>query len=301
MALASSLANRPSAPESCTGRPPASLKPAGMEVGDPDYGFSRAPGERRRRESGAAGYSTARNSRRSGCWRWPTSWAPHCIFLTRSPTSDAFHLALFPERWRPVLVRQLRTRGSSSGRMPPRSSSPTTESVRMRHIWSHGNASLLRPGRETQLSRSLVRRVSPTLRIHDLGRTPTKCPASSTSPPPLDAKPSPLPLYLVTRPKQTAAREQVMEALWPRPVSISGCQQPASDSALRPPQHRSLAGIRRDSRLCPARLRVGLFGPGVGTGGQHRLHAAGRRGSQVGRSSRRGTQHHSPLHRPLRA
>ena len=92
-----------------------------------------------------------------------------------------------------------------------------------------------RPGRKPQLSRALVRRVSPTLRIHDLGRTTYEVSGIEFQASAARRKALALPLYLVTRPEQTAAREQVMEALWPN----------QSPSAAINNLHQTLHSVRR--------------------------------------------------------
>jgi len=72
-----------------------------------------------------------------------------------------------------------------------------------------------RRGRRTYLARALVRRVTPTLRIHDLGRTTYEIAGVEAEVSASRKKPLALVLYLVTRSSQVGVREQVMEALWP--------------------------------------------------------------------------------------
>ena len=93
-----------------------------------------------------------------------------------------------------------------------------------------------RSGNRPRLSRALVRRVSPTLRVHDLGRTTYDAAGIEIKSNPARRKALALVLYLVTRPKQTATREQLMDVLWPS-------QSPTS--ALNS-LHQTLHFVRRD-------------------------------------------------------
>ena len=140
-----------------------------------------------------------------------------------------------PMRWRAVLRRQL-----------PHAGHPRAHSAArlLTEYGTHGDASYLRAyeealptkGRKTQLSRLLVRRVSPTLRIHDLGRTTYEVAGAEMGASAARRKALALILYLVTRPRQTATREQAMEELWPS-------QSPfAALNSL----HQTLHFVRRD-------------------------------------------------------
>ena len=90
--------------------------------------------------------------------------------------------------------------------------------------------------RRRSYSKDLVRRTSPTLRVHDLGRTWYEIAGRSLRSSDSRRKASTLLLYLVTRTKQTATREQIMDDLWP---------DQAPDSALNS-LHQTLHFVRRD-------------------------------------------------------
>ncbi|MFV2063490.1 MAG: BTAD domain-containing putative transcriptional regulator [Chloroflexota bacterium] len=151
------------------------------------------------------------------------------------PTALSQSIARHPSRWRPILLRQL-NRGSDQAAL-----------VAARLLTAYGtreDASQLAAferktsmaGRKDRLSRELVRRVSPTLRVHDLGRTMYEVVGGEVASSAARRKAPALLLFLVTRPKQTATREQIMEELWPN-------QGPSSAiNSL----HQTLHFVRRD-------------------------------------------------------
>ncbi len=61
----------------------------------------------------------------------------------------------------------------------------------------------------------LIRRVSPTVRVHDLGPTSYEVGNRQVALTETRRRAATLLLYLITRPQLTATREQVMEGLWP--------------------------------------------------------------------------------------
>lgn len=137
-------------------------------------------------------------------------------------------------RWRPVLLRQLkepaRVSGPAAARLLARLGS--YDDVETLASFERRTAS----GSKSRLSRTLVRRISPTLRVHDLGRTTYEISGSEGRTSAARRKALSLLLFLVTRPKQTATREQVMEELWPN-------QNPSSAvNSL----HQTLHFVRRD-------------------------------------------------------
>ena len=130
------------------------------------------------------------------------------------PAPLTHSISHFPARWRSVLVRQLGHPSCPSAPMAAKLLADVGSREDASHLvaWERR---VCRPGRKAQLGRALVRRISPTLRIHDLGRTTYEVSGIEFQSTAARRKALALPLYLVTRPKQTAAREQVMEALWP--------------------------------------------------------------------------------------
>lgn len=123
-------------------------------------------------------------------------------------------IAQWPQRWLPILRRQL------TGDVPVARSAAAL-------LDRHGELSdigLLRAfartyrrrGRLTPtLGKALARRVSPVLHIDDLGRVRFSVGDRSVDVSQMRRKPAALLMYLVTRPRQTAAREQVLDDLWP--------------------------------------------------------------------------------------
>ena len=140
-----------------------------------------------------------------------------------------------PARWRPVLLRQLDRPGHPSAPVAARilteygarEDAPGLEAFERRETPA---------GRKVLLSRALVRRVSPTLRIHDLGRTTYEVAGVEVRSSAARRKALALLLYLVTRSRQTATREQMMEQLWPNQTPTS-----ATNSL-----HQTLHFVRRD-------------------------------------------------------
>jgi DNA-binding SARP family transcriptional activator len=151
------------------------------------------------------------------------------------PEGIAHSVAHYPHRWRPVLRRQLLAGGTSSAAAAAQllSEFGVHEDAEPLARYEH---SLRASGRRVRLSQALVRRVSPTLRVHDLGRTTYDVAGQEARASAARRKALGLVLYLVTRPKQTSSREQLMEELWPN-------QTPAG--ALNS-LHQTLHFVRRD-------------------------------------------------------
>jgi DNA-binding SARP family transcriptional activator len=130
------------------------------------------------------------------------------------PSELALSIANWPARWLPVLRRQL-----AAGDMPNARAAALL-------LDSHGTIAdigLLRAydktyrkrSRTAGLGRGLARRVSPKLQLRDLGRVALIIGDREVPLTAIRRKPASLLMYLVTRPKFTATREQVLDALWP--------------------------------------------------------------------------------------
>jgi len=119
-----------------------------------------------------------------------------------------------PERWRPPLRRKLASSRTGSEHVTATMLAEIgqIEDIDVLHRWER-----LRkvPGREARLSVMLARRVSPTLRIADLGRSVITVGGRQVRVAEVRRKAASLLLFLVSRPRQTATREQVFDALWP--------------------------------------------------------------------------------------
>ena len=173
------------------------------------------------------------------------------------PPAVVQSITQFPDRWRPILVRQLGQPGNPSARVAARllMEYGAREDAAQLEAFERREAPV---GRKAALSRALVRRVSPTLRIHDLGRTTYEVAGEDLRASAARRKALALLLYLVTRPRQIATREQVMEELWPNQTPSS-----ATNSL-----HQTLHFVRRDiapwqdggasTGLRAPRCRVGL-------------------------------------------
>jgi DNA-binding SARP family transcriptional activator len=120
----------------------------------------------------------------------------------------------FPERWMESLRRQVQV-------LPQGEAAPAA--AMLAKFGTMEDARILREfdvtpkGRKkrTGLTARLVRRVSPTVRVHDLGSTSYEIGSRRIELSSTRRKAAALLLYLVTRPELTATREQVMENLWP--------------------------------------------------------------------------------------
>jgi DNA-binding SARP family transcriptional activator len=134
-----------------------------------------------------------------------------------------------------VLVRQLRDSDSLAAAAAARllASYGSREDAPPLVAWERQAS---QSSQRVPFSRSLVRRVSPTLRIHDLGRTSFEVSGMDLQTSAARRKAFAVPLYLVTRPKQTAPREQLMEALWPN----------LSPAAAISSLHQTLHFVRRN-------------------------------------------------------
>lgn len=154
--------------------------------------------------------------------------------LHPAPEELAMSIRKYPARWLPVLSRELDS-GRPSG------------NVAAKLISDYGSldhASRLvaferRVGggpRKLVLSRSLIHRVSPTLQVHDLGRTAYEMAGRKLRSSDRRRKAASLLLFLVTRVNQTATREEIMEVLWPNQAPSSAVNS----------LHQTLHFVRRD-------------------------------------------------------
>jgi LuxR family maltose regulon positive regulatory protein len=144
-------------------------------------------------------------------------------------------VARHPARWLPILASQLvtsrRLGGTSCAKLLAEYGTLDQLAPLVEYERASGARSRRRP-----YSKELVRRASPTMRIHDLGRTWYEIAGRSLRSSDSRRKASTLLLYLVTRPKQTATREQIMDDLWP---------DHSPDAALNS-LHQTLHFVRRD-------------------------------------------------------
>lgn len=121
----------------------------------------------------------------------------------------------YPGRWRPLFRRLIRSRPASpadDGAAAILASIGDEADVELLEEWERARH---RQAGDRRLARSLARRQSATLIIHDLGRSSISVGERVVPIGSMRRRAAALLLYLVTRPGQSATREQVMEALWP--------------------------------------------------------------------------------------
>jgi LuxR family maltose regulon positive regulatory protein len=134
-------------------------------------------------------------------------------FPANNPALEA-SIREWPARWLPALRREM-----------GRGNAPSAHSA-ARLLAQHGALSdaprlvafektYLRSTRGQHLSRTLIMRASPTMTVHDLGRTMVEIGASEVDLAKARRRAASLLMFLVTRPNRTATREQVTEELWP--------------------------------------------------------------------------------------
>jgi ATP/maltotriose-dependent transcriptional regulator MalT/DNA-binding SARP family transcriptional activator len=153
------------------------------------------------------------------------------------PLDDAIarSITAFPRRWLPALDRQLDNGPTPAAFAAAQviSQFGTLEHAARLSAFEKAQTKLLK---QRGLGRRLVQRMSPTLRIHDLGRTTCDVGGRTLRLSEARRKAAALLLFLVTRPTQTATREQVMEQLWP-----DGTPSSAANSL-----HQTLFFLRRE-------------------------------------------------------
>jgi DNA-binding SARP family transcriptional activator len=133
--------------------------------------------------------------------------------LASIPRELSESISQWPERWLPVLRRQL-----TAGDQP----NAHTAALLLDEHGAISDIGLLRAFDKTYrkrsragLGRALARRVSPKLSIRDLGRVTLAIGERQVKLSRIRRKPASLLMYLVTRPRHTATREQVLDELWP--------------------------------------------------------------------------------------
>jgi DNA-binding SARP family transcriptional activator len=119
-----------------------------------------------------------------------------------------------PSRWLPALRRQLDRGNVASGHAAARLLDQFGELADVPRLRAYART-YRRKGAWANLGIALAHRVSPKLRIHDLGRTQLTIGTRELALTAVRRKPATLLMYLVTRPAFSANREQVLDALWP--------------------------------------------------------------------------------------
>jgi DNA-binding SARP family transcriptional activator len=130
------------------------------------------------------------------------------------PAALESSIAEWPSRWLPVLRRRLSTGNTPGAHMAARllarhgtlADAPRLAAFERMYV---------RSARARTLGRSLVRRTSPKLRIRDLGRIRYQAGTREVALTDTRRKAASVLTYLISRPNQTATKEQVLDELWP--------------------------------------------------------------------------------------
>ena len=120
--------------------------------------------------------------------------------------------ALRPERWRPALRSCVDASGRSSlvsGRLLE-AIGDTEDVLRLRRL-AHQHRGMP----EADLGRSLARRIAPRVFVEDQGRVSIQIGGRSIDGASIRRKVLALLCFLITRPRYSATRDEVMDALWP--------------------------------------------------------------------------------------
>jgi DNA-binding SARP family transcriptional activator len=137
-----------------------------------------------------------------------------CGILVPVPKALERSIVQAPNRWVPALRRQVQAQPRENVSLAATllaQFGTMEDAAILRHFDSANEGNRKRRGLTTRL----VRRVSPTVRIHDLGPTSYEVGTRHVPLTETRRKAAALMLYLVTRPELSAAKEQVMENLWP--------------------------------------------------------------------------------------
>ena len=156
--------------------------------------------------------------------------------VTPIPQEIVESISAWPDRWRPVLRRQMELGNVPAARIAAlllEEHGDLEDVVRLRAFAK----TYSRRGRVNgQLGRSLAKRVGPRLELLDLGRVRLRIGDRVVDVSAMRRKPASLLMYLATRPSFTATREQVLDELWPDTDPASGANS----------LNQSLYFLRRD-------------------------------------------------------
>ena len=188
-------------------------------------------------EPALSGSPRLRATRRWPYWNWRTSLPPRSE--RSAPLPEALERSILREPTRGLRALERQVAGDRErGRQRRGIAGRAVRDRRGCRAAARLRASADRQGRSgAGLATQLIRRVSPTVRVHDLGLTSYEdrgrdvVALTETR-----RKPAALLLYLVTRPDLAATREQVMEASGPTRARSRPCNS----------LHQTLFFLRRD-------------------------------------------------------
>lgn len=160
--------------------------------------------------------------------------------LDEPPASLLRSVSRRPTRWRNALRQAVANAGSGFGYAAASllAAVGEAEDVARLQDWEKRQRKWLR---DRRYSDDLARRISPTLVIHDLGQTGLNLGPRSFPITGVRRRAATLLLYLVSRPRQTATRDQVLDALWPDQEPVG-----AGNSL-----HQTLFFLRRELVIIP--------------------------------------------------
>ncbi len=133
--------------------------------------------------------------------------------LTEQSSALSKSVEQWPSRWLPVLRRQLEGGDTPSAHVAATLLDQHGAPEDVGRLRAYEKT--YRKRRATGLGRALVHRVSPTLEVLDLGRVTLAIGNREVALSSIRRKPASLLMYLATRAKFTATREQVLDELWP--------------------------------------------------------------------------------------
>jgi DNA-binding SARP family transcriptional activator len=138
----------------------------------------------------------------------------HLDLFAQVPQELEASMAKWPDRWRPVLRRQVDLGDHPRARIAAALLDRYGAAEDVSRLRAY-DKTYRRKGTTLGLGRSLAQRVSPRLEVHDLGQVSLVVGDRFVSLGRTRRKPAALLMYLVTRPNFTATREQIVEDLWP--------------------------------------------------------------------------------------
>jgi DNA-binding SARP family transcriptional activator len=121
----------------------------------------------------------------------------------------------WPDRWLPILRRELSAGDTPSGHIAGRALDEVGSFEDVPRLRAYAKAYGRKGRADDGLGLKLAKRVAPTLEIRDLGRVVFSVGAREVALSRSRRKAAALLMFLVTRPQLTATREQALDQLWP--------------------------------------------------------------------------------------
>lgn len=141
--------------------------------------------------------------------------ASSLMLVPEVPDEVRHSIACWPNRWLPILRKQLDSGGTPNGAIAARLLDEFGDAGDVPKLRAFAKTYRRHMKGSSDTGRSLARRVAPTLVISDLGRTQITIGERQFELGQIRRKAAGLLMFLVTRPGHTATREQALEELWP--------------------------------------------------------------------------------------